>query len=152
MRLIAHDIRSLHNIGAIFRSADAFGVEKIHLTGYTAMPPRKEIAKVALGGEARVPWEHADDPLALIRTLRRDGWTVVALENGVKAEPIDAVAASVDPARAALVVGNEVEGLPPALLAAADRVAEIPLPGRKRSLNVSVAAGIALFAFACGKE
>lgn len=111
------------------------------------MPPRKEIAKVALGGDDRVPWEHADDTLALVEMLKKEGWIVVALENGVRAETIQAVAASVDASRVVLVLGNEVEGIPPALLAACDRVAEIPMPGRKRSLNVSVATGIALFAF-----
>ena len=147
MRLIAHDIRSLHNVGAIFRSADAFGVEKIYLTGYTPTPPRKEIAKVALGGEDRVAWEHAPDPLPLVEALKQGGWTVVALENGVRAEPIASVAASVDAGKTVLVLGNEVEGIPAALLAACDRIAEIPMPGRKRSLNVSVATGVALFAF-----
>lgn len=152
MRLIAHDIRSLHNVGAIFRSADAFGVEKLYLSGYTPTPPRKEIAKVALGADDRVAWEPAADPLALVETLKREGFTVVALENGVRAETISAVAASIDPSRVALVLGNEVEGIPAALLAACERVAEIPMPGRKRSLNVSVATGIALFAFASKKS
>ncbi len=147
MRLIAHDIRSLHNVGAIFRSADAFATERLYLTGYTPTPPRTEIAKVALGGEDRVPWEQAADPLPVIARLQEEGFTVLALENGVRAEPIRAVAARVDPARVALVLGNEVEGVPPAVLAACDGAVEIPLPGAKRSLNVSVAAGVALFAF-----
>lgn len=141
MVVIAHNIRSTHNVGAVFRSADCFGVERLYLTGFTATPPRSDIAKVSLGAEDRVAWQHRDDALALIRELKADGYRVLALENGVNAKPIGAREGKV-----ALVLGNEVEGIDAATFAACDEAVEIPMPGRKRSLNVSVAAGIALFA------
>lgn len=145
MILIAHNIRSLHNVGSLFRSADAFGVERLYLTGFTATPPRSEIAKVALGAEDRVPWTQADDILALLAELRQAGYAIIALDNREGAEPIQTVAPQVE--KVVLIVGNEVEGIESVVLGATDRIVEIPMPGRKRSLNVSVAAGIALFTF-----
>lgn len=144
MFVIAHNIRSLHNVGAIFRSADAFGVEKIFLTGYTGTPPRKEIAKVALGSEHHLPWEHIEDPRALIQRLQKDGVEIVALENGVDAVSIGKHDIRSD--KAALLLGNEVDGVEKDLLALVDKTVEIPMPGRKQSLNVSVATGVALYA------
>lgn len=141
MVVIAHNIRSLHNVGAIFRSADCFGVERLYLTGFTATPPRSEIAKVSLGAEDRVAWEFRENAAELIAELKGSGYRVVALENGVNARPIGPMEGAV-----ALVLGNEVEGIDPQTLAACDAAVEIPMPGRKRSLNVSVAAGIAMFA------
>jgi tRNA G18 (ribose-2'-O)-methylase SpoU len=141
MRVIAHDIRSMHNVGAIFRSCDAFGVERLYLTGYTAFPPRPEIAKVSLGAEDRVPWEADADIARVVARLRADGYRVVALENGVGAGPIGPMDGKV-----AIMLGNETEGIDRDALALADETVEIPMPGRKKSLNVSVAAGIALFA------
>lgn len=144
MILIAYNIRSLHNVGSIFRSADAFGVERLYLTGITGQPPRREIAKVSLGSEDRVAWEHRDDVLSLIVELKSQGITVLALEMSP-----DSLAISVTERRnkIALIVGNEVEGLDKTVLAAVDEIVEIPLTGGKKSLNVSVATGIALFAF-----
>ena len=147
MILIAHDIRSLHNVGAIFRSADAFGVEKLYLTGYTETPPRKEIAKVALGSQDRVAWEKRDDAVALVHELRKKGVKVFALDNREGAQDIQ----TVEGGKVALVLGNEVEGVPDDLLAACDGTVEILMPGRKKSLNVAVATGIALFAFSAKK-
>lgn len=141
MIVIAHNIRSLHNVGAIFRSADAFGVERLYLTGFTGTPPRSEIAKTALGAEDRVSWEKGVDVVEVIEGVKRDGYRVVALENGVGARPIGPMEGKI-----ALVLGNEVEGIEPEVLALCDEAVEIPMPGRKQSLNVSVAAGIALFA------
>lgn len=145
MRLIAHDIRSLHNVGSFFRSADAFGVEKIYLTGITGTPPRKEIAKVALGSEHRISWEHREDARGLIKELQAEGWRVYALETGSGSKPLTQFLTCQE--KIALLVGNEVEGLSVSLCALCDDVIEIPMPGVKRSLNVSVAAGIALFWF-----
>lgn len=141
MVVIAHNIRSLHNVGAIFRSCDAFGAERLYLTGFTPTPPRPEIAKVSLGSEDRVPWERAENVAEVIEGLRRRGFRVLALENGVGAHAIGPRGGSV-----AVLLGNEVEGIDPSTLALADESVEIPMPGRKKSLNVSVAAGIALFA------
>jgi len=145
MRLIAHDIRSLHNVGSLFRSSDTFGVEKIYLTGITGTPPRKEIAKVALGSEHRVPWEQRENTLELIRELQMQGWFICALETNKEAKSLLEVKRK--NGKIVLLVGNEVEGLSSEFCTACDAIAEIPMPGVKRSLNVSVAAGIALFWF-----
>lgn len=143
MIVIAHNIRSLHNVGSIFRSCDVFGVEKVYLTGITGTPPRKEIAKVALGSEHRVDWERVEDVFELVTRLKVEGHTLVALENGVKSQAID----SFEPTgKIVLVLGSEVEGIEPELLQLCDVTLEIPMIGRKQSLNVSVATGIALFA------
>ena len=143
MIVIAHHIRSLHNVGSIFRSCDVFGLEKVYLSGITGTPPRREIAKVALGSEHRVAWEHVDEILELIGQLRNEGHQIIALENGVGARPIDAFE-KVE--RIVLILGNEVDGIDPAILDQCDARVEIAMPGRKQSLNVSVATGIALFA------
>lgn len=143
MMVIAHNIRSLHNVGSIFRSCDAFGVDKLYLTGITGMPPRKEIAKVALGSEHRVAWEHVEDVLKLLVRLKQEGIKIIALENGVGAQPIETC---VPTGPHALILGNEVEGIDPMLLHTCDALVEIPMLGQKQSLNVSVAVGIALFA------
>ncbi len=141
MYLIAHNIRSLHNVGAIFRSADAFGIERIYLTGFTGTPPRPEIAKVSLGAEDRVPWEKVVEVVEVMKVVQELGYVVVALENGVGAEPIARLSGKI-----ALLLGNEVDGIEKDVLDCVDRIMEIPMRGRKRSLNVSVAAGIAMFA------
>lgn len=142
MVIIAHNIRSLHNIGSIFRSADVFAVEKIYLTGYTGAPPQKEIAKTALGSEDRVAWEKVEEIFPLIEKLRSDGYQVIGLETGVAAKPIDSLFLDKP---LVLVLGNEVTGIEPEVVEKLDDLVEIPMPGAKKSLNVSVAAGIAMF-------
>jgi len=139
MIVIAHDIRSLHNIGSIFRNAAAFGVERLYLTGFTATPPRKEIAKVALGAEDLVTWE-AGEVGAIIARLKADGYTVFGLETGADAQNI--AEAKVD--KLALVLGNEVAGIDQATLALLDGKLVIPM-NKKQSLNVSVASGVAMY-------
>ena len=140
--LLVHNIRSLWNVGSLFRTADAFAVEKIYLTGYTAVPPRREISKTALGAEEWIPWEKHDDQLTVIRTLKEDGYRIVALEQ--TAEAVD-LKEYQPPARFCLVLGHEVLGVSKALLEAADDIVMIPMHGQKESLNVAVAAGIALY-------
>jgi tRNA G18 (ribose-2'-O)-methylase SpoU len=142
MIIIAHNIRSLHNVGSIFRSADAFGVEKLYLTGFTGAPPRSEIAKTALGSENRVVWEQTEDIQSLVPKLRSDGYSLIGLENG---ENIKSINETVFDKPVALVLGNEVEGIEAEVREKLDLLVEIPMPGQKRSLNVSVAAGIAMF-------
>jgi len=142
MIIIAHNIRSLHNVGSIFRSADVFAVEKLYLTGYTGTPPQKEIAKTALGSEDRVVWEKVEDIFSLIEKLRSEGYLVLGLETGTEVMPIDSL--SFDQP-IALVLGNEVTGIEPEVVEKLDGLTEIPMPGAKKSLNVSVAAGIAMF-------
>lgn len=143
MIVIAHNIRSLHNVGSIFRSCDAFAVEKLYLTGITGTPPRKEIAKVALGSEHRVAWEHVNDALDLIERLKSRGCTIIALENNARSISIHQFCPV---GQNALVLGNEVGGIEADVLNVCDHLLEIPMIGLKQSLNVSVAAGIALFA------
>lgn len=142
MIVIAHNIRSLHNVGSIFRSADAFGIEKLYLTGFTGVPPRAEIAKTALGSENRVAWEYQPDPCVLIQSLRSQGYSIIGLETGKGAVSIVSFS---PPEKIALVLGNEVEGIPEEVRKELEALVEIPMRGLKRSLNVSVAAGMAMF-------
>ena len=141
--LVMHNIRSMWNVGAMFRSADAAGIEKIVITGYTATPPRKEIEKVALGAQETVSWEHCADPVEAVGKLKRDGYRVFGLEIAENSRPYDGLVPGDFPA--AVIVGNEVDGIGDELLALCDDVLEIPQYGTKHSLNVAVAAGIAMF-------
>lgn len=141
--LIAHNIRSLWNVGSLFRTCDAMSVEKLYLTGYTGRPPRKEITKVALGAEECIPWEHFDDPFPLVQNLQREGWAVASLELTPTSIPI----ASFTPKYPlCLILGNELAGVREDLLNLSDAILAIPMQGKKESLNVAVAAGIALHA------
>lgn len=139
-----HNIRSMHNVGSVFRTADGFGIRQIYLSGYTPTPPRPEIHKTALGADKSVPWTYfstADDALS---ALRLDDRTLIAVEQTTDAEPLHRI--SIEPAsRLCIVFGNEVTGLDEEVLSQADRVVEIPQFGKKHSLNVSVAAGIVCF-------
>ncbi len=144
--VIAHNIRSLWNIGALFRSADAFRISHIHLTGYTAAPPRKEISKTALGAEDTVPWSQENDPVEVIMRRRRAGFVVVALELGEGSIPL----MDFKPGQpVCLILGHEILGVPREILALSDHIVHIPMLGAKHSLNVSVAAGIAMYHFRC---
>ncbi|MFH1712486.1 MAG: TrmH family RNA methyltransferase [Patescibacteria group bacterium] len=141
MIIIAHNIRSLHNVGSIFRNAAAFGIEKLYLTGFTATPPRKEIAKVALGAEELVEWEQGTAYL-IIDMLKSKGYKVYGLETGPEAISIDEIDTSGTPV--ALVLGNEVDGIDKQTRSYLDGLLEIPMQ-QKRSLNVSVASGVAMY-------
>ncbi len=146
--LILPDIRSSYNVGAIFRTADAAGIKKIYLVGITPAPldrfgrPRSDIAKSALGAEKSVPWEHVATIAPLITRLKKDSYAIVAIEQSEDSVDYKKVKLK---GRTAFIFGNEVKGLPPSVLRKCDIVAEIPMHGMKESLNVSVAAGIALF-------
>lgn len=146
--VLLHNIRSTHNVGSIFRTADAAGVEKVYLTGYTPTPidrfkrQQKDIAKTALGAERSVPWEYHASPGTLITRLKRDGWHVVGVEQDERARDYRLLQLS---KRTVFVLGNEVRGLSRVLRDACDELVEIPMRGMKESLNVSVAAGITLF-------
>lgn len=144
--VIAHNIRSLWNIGAFFRSADAFGISHIHLTGYTASPPRKEITKTALGAESTVAWSAGEDPLSVVRQRRKQGYTIVSLELASGSTPLSNFRSE---GPVCVIVGHEILGVPPELLDASDAVVHIPMHGSKHSLNVSVATGIALYHMRC---
>ena len=140
--VLAHNIRSLWNVGSFFRTADCFGVEKLYLTGYTAIPPRREISKTALGAEGWIPWEHVEDPKEVLRKLRTAGYRIVGLELTADAVELKAYTPS---QKTCLIVGHEVLGVSKELLSLCDDIVQIPLHGRKESLNVSVALGIALY-------
>jgi len=149
---IVHNIRSLHNVGSMFRTADGAGVSKMFLIGVTPTPTdrfgayRKQLAKVALGAEQTVPWEHHRSPVAMMKRLKREGFFIVALEQSKRSVPYNTLKAKkVKKGKYALVVGNEVRGLPPSVLNFADEILEIPMRGNKESLNVSVAFGIAVY-------
>ncbi|HXV76977.1 MAG TPA: TrmH family RNA methyltransferase, partial [Candidatus Polarisedimenticolaceae bacterium] len=138
--VVVADVRSLWNVGSIFRTADACGVERLFLTGITGHPPRSEITKTALGAEQVVDWEYRPDAAGVLDELARRGYVPVALESGAAAVPLQ----TVDwPDRVCLVVGNEVAGIAAQCLDACRMQVAIPMLGVKRSFNVAVAFGIA---------
>lgn len=142
--LILDNIRSAHNVGSAFRTADAFKADKVWLCGICAVPPSAEIHKSALGAEDSVPWEHRSDTLELVRELRADGWTVMSVEQTQKAVPLQDF--PVRPGvRYALVFGNEVDGVQQEVVDASDGALVIPQYGTKHSLNVSVSVGVVLW-------
>lgn len=146
--ILLHDIRSVYNAGAIFRTADAIGITKIFLTGITPTPldrfnqPRPDFAKCALGSEKTIAWEYAKSPTALISRLKKEGTQIVCIEQS--ADSVDYKKAKLSK-KVLVVLGNEVSGVSKSILKKADVIAEIPMRGRKESLNVSVSAGIVLF-------
>lgn len=145
--LVLDSIRSMNNIGSIFRSADAFRIEGLILCGITAQPPHPDIHKTALGAEESVPWRYSSSCLEAVRELQAKGYTVLALEQAHESLRLDRFVPEPG-ARYALVLGNEVKGVAEEVVAAANHCLEIPQYGTKHSLNVSVAAGIALWQLA----
>ena len=141
---ILENIRSLHNVGAIFRNADGSGWDKIYLSGYTGCPPDPRIGKVSLGAEDKVEWEQASDALSLLRKLKKEGIEIFALEITSQSKNIFSVKKL--PKDFALVLGNEVTGVSREVLSECSRHLMIPMQGKKESLNVSVASGIAFYA------
>ena len=140
--VLLENIRSLHNVGSMFRSGDGAGIEGLILSGYTGPPPRDQISKVALGAEQEVPWRQEKDPLLAAQQMREQSYQLVALETGDEA--VDLM--DFEPQwPVCLMVGNEVEGLSKNLLALADQVVKIPMLGHKESLNVSCAYSIAIY-------
>ena len=140
--LLAHNIRSLWNIGSLFRTCDAFGIKKFYLTGYTATPPRREISKTALGAEEFVLWDQNKDPIEIIKNLKIDGFEIVALELTDDAQALSKFLA---PKKMCLIVGHEVTGVPKDILDLCNAKVQIPMKGKKESLNVAVAAGVAMY-------
>ena len=146
--VLLHNVRSAHNVGSIFRTADAAGVSRAYLSGYTPTPrdrfgrPQKEIAKTALGAENILQWEYHASPTRLISRLKKEGWDVVGVEQDARARNYRAFKTKTP---TVFVFGNEVRGLSSGLRKACDSLIEIPMNGVKESLNVSVAAGIVLF-------
>lgn len=154
--LIAHNIRSCHNVGALLRTADGLGIEKVYLTGYTPFPlgtfdarlPHlaakidAQIHKTALGAEKTVTWEHGDAIEPVLENLKNDGYTIAALEQDKRSVNLTTF---LPEDKIALIAGREVEGVEPEVLAACDTILEIPMVGTKESYNVASAAAMALY-------
>ena len=141
--VILDNIRSRENVGSIFRTADAAGIDKIYLCGITPAPPHLKISKTALGAEQYIPWEHHKACWRLLEKLHQKDFCIIALENIKKAKNIfffKKLGKSV-----ALVLGSEVKGLSPQILKRCNIITQIPMKGKKESLNVSVAFGIAVY-------
>jgi 23S rRNA (guanosine2251-2'-O)-methyltransferase len=154
--VVAHNIRSTHNVGSIFRTCEGFGVEKLYLTGYTPYPATSpdtrlphitskltnQIEKTALGATSLVPFEYAEDPKPLLSQCKRDGWRIVGLEQSSRSillpdyQPTDKIC---------LLLGEEVHGIEASFQDICDDIVEIPMYGQKESFNVSVATGITLY-------
>ena len=141
--ILLDNIRSLYNVGSIFRTADGARVQKLFLCGYTPHPPRKEIEKTALGATSTVPWEYIQDPHSLIRTLKLQGTRICVLEHTDTSTPYHSLRRRDFPL--CLIVGNEITGVSKELVAATDIAIDIPMFGMKQSLNAAVALGIAVF-------
>ncbi len=146
--VILDNIRSVHNVGSIFRTSDAAGVEKVYLCGTTPTPidrfgrARNDMAKVALGAEKTVQWEYAENTLDIVKKLKAEGAKVFSVEQYEGSVDYSSIKY---PEQCAFVFGNEVGGVSLDVLAECDEVIEIPMKGEKESLNVSVAAGVVLF-------
>ena len=156
--VLLHNVRSTHNVGSIFRTADGAGAQKIYLTGYTPAPLdrfgriQKDIARTALGAEKTLQWEQCPSPSSVIMKLKKEGWAIIGIEQDKRAIDYRKFSAGGGsssggkPRKPTLFIfGNEVRGIPPTLRAKCDELIEIPMHGRKESLNVSVVAGIILF-------
>ncbi len=139
------NVRSLRNVGSIFRTADGAGVRHLHLGGFTPTPEHPQMAKTALGAEKAVPWTRHADGLEAARELKRRGLELWALEGGPRAEPLGPALATRRDTPIALVFGHEVSGVDPRIVDVCDRVIRLPMAGIKGSLNVSVAFGVAVY-------
>ncbi len=146
--LLLHNIRSTHNVGAIFRTADAIGVSKIYISGYTPSPidrfgrNRQDITKASLGAESSVPWENISDVYNFINKLKKEKVNIIGLEQDERS--IDYRKAKINKDNL-IIIGNEVDGIEKGMLGLCDEILEIPMKGKKESLNVSVATGILLY-------
>lgn len=143
--LILENIRSMQNVGAIFRNADGAGFEKIYLCGYTPFPPRSEIAKTALGAHETIDWEYYNDINEVLEKLEREKTKIYSVELSDRSVDYK-IAFQWERANIALVLWNEVSGVSQKVLDISDKIVMIPMLGKKESLNVSVAAGIVMYA------
>jgi 23S rRNA (guanosine2251-2'-O)-methyltransferase len=147
--VVLDDIRSMINVGAVFRNCDAFLVEKLYLCGYTPTPPHREISKSALGAEEAVDWEHAPDIVALMHRLKAEGYKIASIEQTDGSVQLQTFQLAAED-KWAIVMGNEVDGVNAEVVALSDVALEIPQFGTKHSLNISVATGIVLYALVLG--
>lgn len=142
--VVLDNVRSMHNIGSIFRTADGFAVEKICLCGITAQPPHREIEKTALGATQSISWEYFEDPLQAVEQLRREGYRIIAVEqaeNSTMLQDFNTIKGE----KYALIFGNEVNGVSDEVMKNIDACIEIPQFGTKHSFNIVVSAGIVLW-------
>ncbi len=144
--VVLDNIRSLNNIGSVFRTSDAFAVEKIYLCGITATPPNKDIHKTALGATESVDWEYVEDTEVLVKNLQEKGIIVAAIEQADNATLLQDFKVSKQK-RYAIVLGNEVKGVQQSVVSNSDHCIEIPQFGTKHSLNISVTTGVVLWSF-----
>ena len=142
--VVLENIRSAYNVGSVFRTADAFLLEAIYITGYTCVPPHKEIKKTALGAEDTVTWKHFANATLAIQELKEMGYAVYAVEQAVNSYGLQAVDFN-KMEKVAVVLGNEVTGVEQTTIAQCDGVVEIPQLGMKHSLNIATAAGVVLW-------
>lgn len=142
--VVMDNVRSAQNVGSLFRTSDAFGIERIMLCGITSTPPNREIHKTALGAELSVAWSYYENTLECIAKLREEGYRIIAIEQVEGATMLDRIELDSE-AKYALVFGNEVEGVDQAVVDVVDGAIEIPQVGTKHSLNVSVSAGVVLW-------
>lgn len=142
--VVLDNVRSMHNVGAVFRTSDAFLIDKIYLCGITATPPHKEIHKTAIGAENSVDWEYVKDSNELIKKLKKDDYQIVTIEQTEGSVLLNEF--EVDQSKKyAIVMGNEVDGVQQSIIDECDTCIEIPQSGTKHSLNVSVCTGIILW-------
>lgn len=141
--IIVENVRSLYNVGSIFRTSDGAWIRKLYLCGYTPHPPRKEIEKTALGATESVPWEYRKNALDVVSELKKAGSTICVLEQTTGSIPYTKVPSDRFPL--CLIIGNEITGVSHTLIEVSDISIEIPMTGIKQSLNVAVAYGIAVF-------
>lgn len=142
--IILDNIRSLNNVGSVFRTADAFLIEKIYLCGITATPPHRDIQKTALGAQDAVAWEYVEDAVTLSRKLKKEGVHLCAIEQAEAAVFLNDFMPDSD-TRYAIVFGNEVKGVQQEIVSLSDTVIEIPQLGTKHSLNISVSTGVVVW-------
>lgn len=146
--IVLDNVRSLNNIGSVFRTSDAFLVEKIYLCGITATPPHKDIRKTALGATETVAWEYVENTLELVKQLQRENIKVLSVEQAENATMLDQFYPEKN-TKYALVFGNEVKGVQQEVVSASDTVLEIPQFGSKHSLNISVSFGVTVWDLMC---
>ncbi|WBX71276.1 RNA methyltransferase [Tenacibaculum retecalamus] len=142
--VVLDNIRSLNNVGSVFRTSDAFLIEKIYLCGITATPPNKEIHKTALGATESVAWEHVESTIELVEKLKQDNVKVLAIEQAENSTKLNKFTPEANQ-KYAVVMGNEVKGVQQEVVSAADFCIEIPQLGTKHSLNISVSCGVVLW-------
>lgn len=146
MVLWLHNIRSMHNVGSAFRTADAFGINTLLLSGYTPSPPRSEISKTALGADESVPWSHSGDPAEHLDWCRKHGYKLIGMEQTSQSRMLPDYHPEPDE-NICILFGNEVTGIDEHLLSRCDVLLEIPQYGKKHSFNISVSIGITLYHF-----